>query len=391
MKRYTIRDLPIENKNVMIRVDYNVPIEEGRILDDTRIRVSLPTIKYALEKNAKVILISHLGRPKGKFVKELSLRPIAKKVEELMGRAVEFIPEYIEKDVSSQIEGSKPGTLFLFENLRFYPGEENGELEFAKRLKRYADFYVNDAFSVSHRKHASIYQLPSLFQTPVAGFLMEKEIEFFFKILHEPLHPFVTLIGGKKIEDKAGAIRNLLPKVDKLLIGGGAVFTLLYAKNVKIGDSILKKEIIQEIRDIIDSPKLVLPVDFVIAKSIEDEEAKVVEGEIPDGYAGFDIGPKTVELFKKEIEDAKLILWAGPMGVYEDEKFLNGSRKIGEFIAELTSNKGVISVAGGGDTSAMLKKTELSGRFSHISTGGGASLELLETGTLPGIEVLKKI
>lgn len=391
MKRYTIRDLPIENKKVMIRVDYNVPIEEGRILDDTRIRVSLPTIKYALEKNAKVILISHLGRPKGKFVKELSLRPIAKKVEELMGRAVEFIPEYIEKDVSSQIEGSKPGTLFLFENLRFYPGEENGELEFAKRLKRYADFYVNDAFSVSHRKHASIYQLPSLFQTPVAGFLMEKEIEFFFKILHEPLHPFVTLIGGKKIEDKAGAIRNLLPKVDKLLIGGGAVFTLLYAKNVKIGDSILKKEIIQEIRDIIDSPKLVLPVDFVIAKSIEDEEAKVVEGEIPDGYAGFDIGPKTVELFKKEIEDAKLILWAGPMGVYEDEKFLNGSRKIGEFIAELTSNKGVISVAGGGDTSAMLKKTELSGRFSHISTGGGASLELLETGTLPGIEVLKKI
>ncbi len=391
MKRYTIRDLPIENKNVMIRVDYNVPIEEGRILDDTRIRVSLPTIKYALEKNAKVILISHLGRPKGKFVKELSLRPIAKKVEELMGRAVEFIPEYIEKDVSSQIEDNKPGTLFLFENLRFYPGEENGELEFAKRLKRYADFYVNDAFSVSHRRHASIYQLPSLFQTPVAGFLMEKEIEFFFKILHEPPHPFVTLIGGKKIEDKAGAIRNLLPKVDKLLIGGGAVFTLLYAKNVKIGDSILKKEIIQEIRDIIDSPKLVLPVDFVIAKSIEDEEAKVVEGEIPDGYAGFDIGPKTVELFKKEIEDAKLILWAGPMGVYENEKFLNGSKKIGEFIAELTSNKGVISVAGGGDTSAMLKKTELSGRFSHISTGGGASLELLETGTLPGIEVLKKI
>ncbi len=389
MNKYTIKDLPIEQKRVIIRVDFNVPIEKGKILDDTRIKESLDTITYAVSKGARIILLAHLGRPNGTVIPELTLQPVAKRLEELLRKKVNFIEEYIERDVSQKIEKSEPGSIFLFENLRFYPGEEKGDIDFAKKLKRYGDFYVNDAFSVSHRKHVSIYHLPKLFEVPAAGLLMEKELKCFKKVLHEPEHPFVTLIGGKKIEDKVGAIRNLLPKVDKLLIGGGACFTLLHAKGVKIGDSIFKGDIIKEIKDIINSPKVILPVDFVIAKSIDDIHVKVSEGEVPEGYAGFDIGPKTVELFKKEIENAKLVLWTGPMGVYEKNNFIQGSKKLAEFISQLTQQRKVISLAGGGDTAAALRKIGCYDKFTHVSTGGGASLELLECGSLPGIDALK--
>ncbi len=375
----------IKGKRVFVRVDFNVPIKKGRIQDDTRIRETVPTINFLSEKGAKVILASHLGRPKGERNPEFSLKPCANKLSKIIGKKVKFTEELYGDGVKKIIEKLKDGDILLLENVRFEKNEEKEDIELAKKWRELADIYINEAFSASHRKHTSVYTLPKLFEEKYAGFLLEKEIFSLKKVTENFERPFIAILGGAKVEDKIGVIKTLVNKCDKVLIGGGMMFTFWKAKGKKIGNSILDEKFIEEVNKLPEE-KITVAVDTRYSNSPESKEYK--EGdEIPEGYAGYDIGENTINIFKEEISKAKTVFWNGPMGVFESKTFREGTYEIAKKISEQTE-KGTFSLCGGGETVQVLKELKLLEKISFVSTGGGASLEFIEKGTLPGIEVL---
>jgi len=391
MAKKTIKDVDLKGKRVLIRVDFNVPLDENlNITDDMRIRGAIPTIKYALDKGAKVILMSHLGRPDGQVKEELRLAPVAKRLRELLNRPVTALKDCIGDDVKKAVSTMKAGDVILLENLRFHPEEEKNDPAFAKELASFGDIFVNDAFGTAHRAHASTegvtHYLPS-----VAGFLLEKEIKYLGSTVDNPKRPFVAILGGAKVKDKIKVIDNLLNKVDALLIGGGMAYTFLKVQGKTIGSSKLDKDGLETAKQALDKAAkkkipILLPVDHVVADKFDANANSQTVGEnIPDGWMGLDIGPKTIKLFEEKLKSAKTIVWNGPLGVFEMDKFAKGTEDIAKFIAGL---KGATSIIGGGDTAAAMVKFNLEDKMTHISTGGGASLEYLEGRGLPGIDAL---
>ncbi|KON67008.1 phosphoglycerate kinase [Peribacillus butanolivorans] len=391
MNKKSIRDIELKGKRVFCRVDFNVPMQDGKISDDTRIKAALPTISYLTEQGAKVILASHLGRPKGQVVEELRLAPVAERLSELSGKDVQKAEEAYGESVQSIIDNMGNGEILLLENVRFYPGEEKNDPELAKSFAALADVYVNDAFGAAHRAHASTegiaHHLPA-----VAGLLMEKELAVLGKALSNPERPFTAIIGGAKVKDKIGVIENLLENVDHLIIGGGLGYTFIKAQGHEIGNSLLEEDKIELAKSFIESAKekgvqLHLPIDAVVAAEFSpDAEAQNVDIDaIPNDKMGLDIGPKTSELFADVIKGSKLVIWNGPMGVFEFDKFANGTRTVAEALAEA---KDTYSIVGGGDSAAAAEKFGLAEKMSHISTGGGASLEFMEGKELPGVVAL---
>ncbi len=387
----TIKNVDFEGKKVLYRVDYNVPLkEDGIIRDDTRIRETLPTIKYMREKGAKIIILTHLGRPKGEKKLELSLKPVSEKLSEILGINVPLIDNIFSEETKNIINNLKNGEVILFENLRFYKEEEKESEEFAEKLSEYGDIYVSDAFAVSHRANTSVFLLPTLLPS-YAGFLMEKEYNILSKLIKNPEKPFVLIIGGAKISDKIGVLKNLVNIVDTILIGGGAAFTFIKAEGYNIGSSIYESEMESVALEIIDlaskkGVKLILPVDVNTTEELrEGADNKIVPVEqIPYDWYGVDIGPRTIEMFIEELLDAKTIFWSGPLGIYEMEKYSLGTKKIAETLCKNPN----IKVVGGGDTISALNKFEYANCVTHMSTGGGALLEFLEGKELPGIKVL---
>ncbi len=392
--KQTIRDIPIKGKRVLIRADFNVPLDKptGRITDDTRIRESLPTIRYALEQGASVILMSHLGRPDGQKVASMSLKPVASRLSELLKTPVTFLDDCIGPAVEAKASLLKPGDVVLLENLRFYAEEEKNDPVFASRLAKLGDVYVNDAFGTAHRAHASTEGVAHIVPG-VAGFLIEKEIKYLDNALTSPLRPYVAILGGAKVSDKIGVINRLLEKVDRLLIGGGMSYTFLKSQGFAIGSSKLEADKVDLAKQLIEKAKqrkvqLLLPVDHVITTSLDagTPVQTVKVGQIPDGWGGADIGPETIKKFTEALKDAKTIIWNGPVGVFEQERFMNGSRAIAQTLAGL---KAATTVIGGGESAACVQQLGLADKMTHISTGGGASLEFLEGKVLPGIAVLR--
>lgn len=391
MEKLTIRDIDLKGKRVIMRVDFNVPMKDGEITDDTRIVEALPTIKYAIENSAIVILLSHLGRPKGERKPEFSLAPVAKRLSELLGKEVTFIPELYGEIVNEKVKNAKEGDVILLENTRFDKGETKNDPELAKKWAELADIHVNDAFGTAHRAHASNVGIAQYIPS-VAGFLMEKEIKFLSKATTNPEKPYVVVLGGAKVSDKIGVITNLLDKADKILIGGAMMFTFLKSLGYNVGSSLVEDDKLDLAKRILEQAKekgteIVLPVDAVCAQKIETGvETKTIDIKdgIPEGWMGLDIGPKTVELFRNSISGAKTIVWNGPMGVFEIEDFSNGTKEVAIAIAEETL-KGATTIIGGGDSAAAIVKFGLKDKVSHVSTGGGASLEFLEGKELPGI------
>ncbi len=390
MKKKSIRELDVKGKRVLVRVDFNVPQDkkDGHITDDNRIRQALPTLKYLLDQGASLVLMSHLGRPKGKDDK-YSLKPIATRLQELLGRPVQIATDVHGDAVVRQAQVLKPGEVLLLENVRFYPEEELNDPAFARELARLGDVYVNDAFGSAHRAHASTSGVAD-YLPAVAGFLMEKELDYLGDALEHPKHPYVAILGGAKIADKIGVIDNLLPKVERILIGGGMANTFAKANGYPIGDSLVENDQLDIARATMQKGKgkMVFPVDWVIAdKFTADAEAKVVDVEsVPDGWRILDIGPDTVKLFQKELQGAKTVAWNGPMGVFEFPKFANGTNAIAKTLASLPD---AITVIGGGDSAAAVQEAGLADKMTHVSTGGGASLEFMEGRALPGVEALQ--
>ena len=391
MNKKTIRDVDVRGRKVLVRVDFNVPLEDGRVADDTRIRAALPTIQYLLDHGAAVILMSHLGRPKGQPNPKYSLRPVAEHLSALLGKPVKFSPEPVGPQAEALARDLKPGEVLLLENTRFHPGERKNDPEFARQLAALAGpdgIFVNDAFGSAHRAHASVVGVAQ-YLPAVAGFLMEKELDFLGRLLTAPERPFVAILGGAKISDKIGVIRSLLQKADKLLIGGGMANTFLKAQGYEVGDSLVEEEALEEAKALLaeGQDKLVLPVDAVIAdRFAADAERKVVPvDQVPQGWRILDIGPETVARFKAELQGAKTVFWNGPMGVFEFPTFAEGTFAIARALAEL---EGAVTVIGGGDSVAAVKQAGVADKITHISTGGGASLEFVEGKELPGVAVL---
>jgi phosphoglycerate kinase len=386
----SVRDLDVKGKRVFVRVDLNVPrTRDGRITSDARIRGALPTIKLLCEKGAsRVVLASHLGKPKGKPDDSMSLAPIATRLSELLGREVLMAPDCIGADTEKLVADAEDGAVILLENLRFHPFEQRNTGDFVRGLSRLGDCYVNDAFGTCHRFHASTIGVPMRFDRPAAGLLVEKEIAFLGKVVESPDKPFIAVIGGAKVSDKAGVVHRLLPKVDRLLVGGGAVFSFLRGRGASIGRSIIETDVPLDVQDI-TSPKLLLPVDLVAAPSPRepDKAHPVLALEIPPEEMGLDIGPQAAGAFAAEIEKAKTVVWAGPMGVFENEAFAKGTEAVARAIVRATE-RGATTVVGGGDTAAALDKYGLADKVSHASTGGSACLKFLEGKPLPGIEAL---
>ncbi|MEN3186525.1 MAG: phosphoglycerate kinase [Atribacterota bacterium] len=394
MNKKTIRDISkeeLKGKKVLVRVDFNVPLDEQRhITDDTRIVESLPTIRFLLERGAKVILVSHLGRPKGKPKDEFRMDPVARRLEELLGKKVYKANDCIGEEVEKLANALQEGEALLLENVRFYAEEEANDENFARSLAKLADLYVNDAFGTAHRAHASTAGVAK-FLPAYAGFLMEKELEALGERLNNPVRPFLAILGGAKVSSKIGVIKKLLLKVDALLIGGGMSYTFIKAMGYEVGTSLLEEDMIEEAKSILNMAKekgvkLVLPEDFVVAPEGKEgvETSVVAWNEIPPNMGGFDIGPKTVEKFGLEVTQAKTIFWNGPLGLFEVDLFAQGTVEIAKKVAQ----SGAVVVVGGGDTIAAIKKAGVEKHITHISTGGGASLEFVEGRTLPGVEVL---
>ncbi|SHE28926.1 phosphoglycerate kinase [Desulfofundulus australicus DSM 11792] len=387
----TIRDLEVTGKRVLVRVDFNVPLDgEGNVADDTRIRAALPTIQYLLEKQARVILVSHLGRPKGKVDERYRLDPVARRLSELLGRPVVKVDDCIGDEPRRAVQEMQPGDVILLENVRFHPGEEKNEEKFARQLAELADVYVNDAFGTAHRAHASTEGVAH-FLPAAAGFLMEKEINMLGQALSNPGRPFVAILGGAKVSDKIGVIENLLGKVNTLLIGGGMANTFLAARGLALGKSLVETDKVALAGDLINRAqkagvKLLLPVDLVVARAAQpDAEPKVVPVDaVPEDWMALDIGPETVKNYVAEVRDAGTVIWNGPMGVFEMAPFAAGTFELARALAESKAT----TIVGGGDTAAAVEKAGVAGRMSHVSTGGGASLEFLEGKTLPGVAVL---
>ena len=388
----TIRNIDISGKKVLVRCDFNVPQDEKlNITDNRRIVSSLDTIKYLLDNNAKVILCSHLGRPKGEVKKEFSLAPVASELQKLLGKEVKLASDVVGESANQLTSNMKEGEIVLLENVRFEKGEEKNDEELSKKFASLAEIYVNDAFGSAHRAHSSTAGVAS-FLPAVSGFLMEKEINFLGTAISNPERPFVAILGGKKVSDKINVIDNLLEKVDTLIIGGGMAFTFLKAQGYNIGKSVCELDKLDLANSLLEKAKkkgakMMIPVDTVVGKEFSnDTESKTVKStEIPEDWEGFDIGAETIKLYKEELKDAKTIVWNGPVGVFELEKFAVGTNSIAEFLGSLEN---VTTIIGGGDSAAAIEKVGLSDKMTHISTGGGASLEFLEGKKLPGIECL---
>ena len=392
MDKKTIKDVNIKGKKVLMRVDFNVPLDENlKITDNSRITAAIPTIQYAIKQGAKIILMSHLGRPDGKAVEKMRLDPVAKELSRLLGRQVRKVNDCIGPEVKAEVDKLKEGDILLLENLRFHAEEEKNDPGFAKQLASFGDIYVNDAFGTAHRAHASTEGVTKYLPS-VAGFLLEKEIEYLGTALENPKKPFAAILGGAKVSDKIGVIENLLSKVDMILIGGGMAYTFLKAKGKKIGNSKLEADKVQIAQDLLKKAqtknvKIILPIDHIIADKL-DAKANIKEcptEDIPDGWLGVDIGTKTIKLFQESLKPAKTIVWNGPLGIFEIDSFSYGTKEVCEYIAKL---KGVTTIIGGGDTAAAVSKFGLEKKMTHISTGGGASLEFLEGKALPGVVAL---
>ena len=389
----TLREIDVKGKRVLVRVDFNVPLnDQGDVADDSRLVATLPTIRYLLEQGAGVILMSHLGRPNGKVSDKLRLGGVARRLEELLGRPVKKVDDCVGPAVAAVADRLQPGEVLLLENLRFHPEEEANDREFARSLASLADVYVDDAFGTAHRAHASTAGVAE-FLPSVAGFLMEKEVTMLGRILTDPDHPFTAVLGGAKIADKIGVLEKLLEKVDRLLLGGGMANTFLKAEGNAMGDSLVDESHLDFAGDFIRRARgrgvaVDLPVDLVIAPASRNgsqpETRVVAPGEVPDGWQALDIGPRTVERFQETIANSKTVFWNGPLGLFEEPAFAHGS----EVIARAIARPGLVSVVGGGDTLALLDKAGVAGQVTHASTGGGASLEFLEGRELPGVAVL---
>ncbi|MCM3093321.1 MULTISPECIES: phosphoglycerate kinase [unclassified Cytobacillus] len=391
MNKKSVKDVELKGKRVFCRVDFNVPMKEGQVTDETRIKAALPTIEYLMNQGAKVILASHLGRPKGSVVEELRLTPVAKRLSELLGKEVKKADEAYGDSVKAMVDKLSEGDVLLLENVRFYAGEEKNDPELAKAFAELADVYVNDAFGAAHRAHASTegiaHHLPA-----VSGLLMEKELDVLGKALSNPERPFTAIIGGAKVKDKIGVIENLLEKVDNLIIGGGLAYTFVKTNGHEVGKSLLEEDKIDLAKSFMEKAKekgvnFYMPVDVVVADDFSEEAniKTVAIEEIPSDWEALDIGPKTRDIYSDVIQNSKLVIWNGPMGVFELNKFAGGTRAVAEALAEANDT---YSVIGGGDSAAAVEKFHLADRMSHISTGGGASLEFMEGKALPGVVAL---
>ena len=392
MNKKTVKDIDLKGKKVFVRCDFNVPMDENQnITDNTRIVAALPTIKYLLEQNCKIILASHLGRPKGEVKPEFSLKPVAKELSKLLGKEVIMANDVIGEDATTKAANLKEGEIMLLENVRFHREETDNDPEFAKKLASMAEVFVNDAFGTAHRAHASTTGIAD-YIPGVAGFLIEKELKFLGNAINNPERPFVAILGGAKVSDKIGVIDSLLDKVDTLMIGGGMAYTFFKAQGYNVGNSLCEVEKTGLALEAMEKAKskgvkLLLPIDTKIGKEFKpDTESKTVAWtEIPDEWEGFDIGEKTIEMFKNELKSAKTVIWNGPLGLFEFDQFAIGTNEIAKTLAELDAT----TIIGGGDSAAAVTKAGLADKMTHISTGGGASLEFLEGKKLPGIECLQ--
>ncbi|MCL4492985.1 MAG: phosphoglycerate kinase [Nitrospirae bacterium] len=389
--KLTIEDLPIAGKRVFIRADFNVPLDDNMVItDDSRIRSTLPTINYAIDEGAKVIIASHLGRPKGKAEPRFSLAPVVKRLHRLLNKEVLFAPDCVGPQAENLVSRMKEGDVLLLENLRFHPEEEKNDEAFSRSLAKLADYYVNDAFGAAHRAHASTVGIAKLLPA-AAGFLMKKEIEYLKGAVENPVRPFVAILGGAKVSGKIGVLENLADKVDKVIVGGGMAYTFIKAMGYEIGDSLVEPEMMDLAKNIMDklrksNVKFYLPVDSVIAQSLEQgAETKIVTTqEIPKGWRALDIGPASVRLFSEALQNAKTIIWNGPMGVFEIDAFSRGTFAVARVVADAYA----LTIVGGGDTDYAVHRAGVSDAITFISTGGGASLQLLEGKDLPGISAL---
>ena len=391
MNKKTVKDIDLKGKKVLVRCDFNVPMDESKnIVDNTRIVAALPTIKYLLENNCAVILCSHLGRPKGEFNEKYSLKPVAEELSKLLDKEVIMAKDVVGEDAVKKASDLQQGQVMLLENVRFHREETDNDPEFAKKLASMAEVYVNDAFGAAHRAHASTAGVAT-YLPAVSGFLIEKELKFLGNAISNPVRPFVAILGGAKVSDKIGVIDSLLEKVDTLIIGGGMAYTFFKAQGYGVGNSLCELDKLDLAKDLMAKAKekgvkLMLPVDTKIGKEFKpDTESKTVAWtEIPDGWEGFDIGEKTIEMFSKELETAKTVVWNGPLGLFEFDQFAIGTNSIAKVLSEIDAT----TIIGGGDSAAAVKKAGLQDKMTHISTGGGASLEFLEGKKLPGIECL---
>jgi len=392
LNKKTVEDVEVKGKKVLVRCDFNVPLSDGKITDESRIVGALPTIKYLIENGAKVILCSHLGKPKGEPKKELSLRPVAVRLSELLGKEVVFAADdsVVGENAKKAVEAMGEGDIVLLENTRYRKEETKNEDEFSKELASLAEIFVNDAFGAVHRAHCSTAGVTKFINENVCGYLIQKELKFLGEAVEKPQRPFLAILGGAKVSDKLNVIDNLLEKVDSLIIGGGMAYTFLKAQGHGIGNSLLEEDKVEYVREMIKKAeakgvKLLVPVDYRVAdKFSEDEKAQIFEGDVPEGKMALDIGPKTEELFESAIKEAKTIVWNGPMGVFEFKEFAHGTLRVAKAMADADA----VTVIGGGDSAAAVNIMGFGDKMTHISTGGGASLEFLEGKELPGIAAL---
>jgi 3-phosphoglycerate kinase len=393
MPKKTVADIQLEGLRVLMRVDFNVPIEDGKITDDRRIAQALPTIRNVVDRGGRLILMSHLGRPKEGPDPRFSLRPCADHLSTLLGKPVKFVADCIGLEAEQAANQLQNGDVLLLENLRFHKGEEKNDPSFSKQLARLGDVYVNDAFGTAHREHASTFGVPQAMQGKprVIGFLIQKELKFLGGAITEPQRPFVAILGGAKVSDKIAVIEKLLEKADMLLIGGAMANTFLLALNKQMGSSLVETDKVELARTLMNKArmKLKLPLDSVISDQISDDaDTQVATGDIPAGMQALDIGPESARAFRDEIMKAKTIVWNGPMGVFEKEPFADGTQEVAEAVADATQKNGAISIIGGGDSAAAIEQFHLADKVSHVSTGGGASLEFIEKGHFSTLDIL---
>lgn len=399
MAKKTVADVQVKGKRVLMRVDFNVPLQDGQITDDRRIRMALESIRSVIDRGGRLILISHLGRPEGTGVQaEDSLRPAAERLSQLLGKPVQMAPDVIGDKVSTLAAALKDGEVLVLENLRFYKGEKKGDAAFAQKLADLADLYVNDAFGTAHREDASMVAVPRAIGAKggakVAGFLLQKEIQYLSDVIAKPKRPFVAILGGAKVSDKIGAIENLMGKVDTILIGGAMAYTFMLAEHKGVGKSLVEPDRVKEARAMLDAAgrskaDLMLPVDHVVAPEFSGKApTSIAADQIPDGQMGLDIGPKTINEYASVIHNAKTVIWNGPMGAFEIEPFDVGTRQVALAIAEATQKHGATTIIGGGDSAAAIEQFNLADKVSHVSTGGGASLEMLEGKKFASVDLL---